>query len=411
MFDKNGKDLTAAIEGTHNGEDGTSNGTSDPASVTKAVEDLAKEPKKAVYCLACGIDCTRVRWHHARTSSATGAAAAKTKYDLCPTCFLGARHPKDHPPHEFVRLEDPNYNTIPDRDAPWLDSELILLLEGLEMFDENWNSISDYVGTRTREECVMKFLQLEIEDKYLEDEVETDPYAILNTGRLPFNQADNPVMTVVSFLAGMNAPSVTAAAAGRSIDEMIKTTRKQLNIGRTGQEFLDHSPKEPTKNEDAMDTDNAPSPHIESNDQTALSSKGRQNAPSLSSIALASAAARSASLASQEEREMTRLVGAAVNMTLQKLELKLAQFSEMENVLQAERQELERGKQQLFLDRLAFKKRVREVQESMRKMGVRGEGIGGIGEQKLGFLTVTGRAEEDARPLNAGDEGYRSYEI
>jgi SWI/SNF related-matrix-associated actin-dependent regulator of chromatin subfamily C len=41
-------------------------------------------------------------------------------------------------------------------------------------------------------------------------------------------------------------------------------------------------------------------------------------------------------------------------------------FNELESILQSERRELERARQQLFLDRLAFKRRVREVQEGLR---------------------------------------------
>ena len=54
------------------------------------------------------------------------------------------------------------------------------------------------------------------------------------------------------------------------------------------------------------------------------------------------------------------------NITLEKLEKKLQCFTEMESVLRTERQDLERGRQQLFLDRLAFKRRVRSVQEGFQ---------------------------------------------
>lgn len=165
-----------------------------------------------------------------------------------------------------------------------------------------------------------------------------------------------------------------------------------------------------------MDLDTASSPQPHDTNQVTLADE--QPAPShtyngVVNIAFATAAGRAASLASHEEREMTRLVGAAVNLTLQKLELKLAQFSEMEAVLQAERQELDRGKRQLFLDRLAFKKRMREVQEGLRKAAINGQ-VGGVGmgaEDKLGFMAVTGRAEEDIRPLGVGDEGFRGFEV
>lgn len=77
--------------------------------------------------------------------------------------------PSSHSASDFVKLEDSEYTVASDKDTPWSDSELVLLLEGLENFDDNWEQIANHVGTRTKEECVMKFLQLEIEDKYVED--------------------------------------------------------------------------------------------------------------------------------------------------------------------------------------------------------------------------------------------------
>jgi len=411
IFDRTGRNLTAVAEKQSNGEDSSANGTADPESVTKAVEEMAKEPKDTVYCLCCGLDCTRARWHNLRKRSAPGSKASKEKFDICPKCFQQGRYPKGQSPEDFVLEENPNYTNVPDRDAPWSDSELLLLLEALEMFDENWNSIADHVGTRTREECVLKFLQLDIEDNFLDDGAGSDPYVALNTGRLPISQHDNPVLSVVGFLAGMSGPNVTAALTDRSVKEMLRVQRQQLENGTSGKAFESQTKgKEAVKNEDSMEVDDSSSPQPTETNQVAVSQPERAGSVSYSTIAISASAVRAATLASHEEREMTRLVSAAVNSTLQKFELKLAQFSEMEAVLQAERQELERGRQQLFLDRLAFKKRVREVQNGLRKLGVT-QTLGDGGENKLGMFSVTGRAEEDARPLGAGDEGYRSIDV
>ena len=407
-FDKTSKDITPnSKEKQANGEESQANGDTSAQQDTKLVEELAREPKKAVYCYSCGVDCTHVRFHYAKTVPATSSAAAiNIKYDMCPNCFQEGRYPNGVFGVNFVKLDDSNYTSVPDRDAPWTDAELLLLLEGLEMFDENWNSISDHVGTRSREECVMKFLQLEIEDKYLDEgEEHGTTFRALNYGAVPFSQADNPVLSVVSFLAGMTSPEVAAAAAGRSVDEIKRSMRHRIENGATddgkGKE------KEIPKTEDAMDVDHAPDTQVATIDP----SSRHQSTTSIANIALATSAARASALASHEEREMTRLVSAAVNTTLQKFELKLSQFAEMEALLQAERQELERGREQLFLDRLAFKKRVTDVQEQLRKLGIRDqETLGGLGE-KLGFMSVTGRAEEDIRPLGVGDEGFKSFEM
>lgn len=37
------------------------------------------------------------------------------------------------------------------------------------MFKDDWNKIADHVGTRTHDECILRFLQLPVEDPYLEN--------------------------------------------------------------------------------------------------------------------------------------------------------------------------------------------------------------------------------------------------
>jgi SWI/SNF related-matrix-associated actin-dependent regulator of chromatin subfamily C len=36
------------------------------------------------------------------------------------------------------------------------------------MYKDDWNKVCEHVGTRTQDECILKFLQLPIEDPYLE---------------------------------------------------------------------------------------------------------------------------------------------------------------------------------------------------------------------------------------------------
>ena len=351
------------------------------------------------------------------------SAAAKVKYDLCPSCFQCARFPEGHNNLEFVKLEDQDYSAIPDRDAPWTDSELLLLLEGLELFDENWNSIADHVKTRTREECVVKFLQLEIDDKYLEGEPNGNPsFGALDRGRIPFSQSDNPVMSVIAFLASISDPSVAAAAAGRSVEEMKRVVRNRLENGMGGDPESQNKGKEAMKSEDSMDVDVevSESPQGTANNQISIAGdQGQHGTSNTPAIAFAASAARAAALVSNEEREMTRLVSSAVNTLLEKFELKLNQFSEMESILQAERRELERGRQQLFLDRLAFRKRVGEVQEAFKAASLTAGGEEGVpmaqdvgsGGEKLGFQRVIDKLKGNVQPLNDRDSNYRSHEI
>lgn len=419
IFDDKGKEITPVDEKEKqtNGDGATTNGTSSGAAATKAMEEAAKEPKKTFNCYSCGIDCTRCRFHYAKHDPSTASSTTpEVKYDLCPNCYFQARMPSSHRSSDFVKLEEPAYTTIPDRDAPWTDSETLLLLEGLENFDENWTAVSNHVGTRTREECVMKFLQLEIQDKYLEEEPDHGSGAVRAFGgRDPISQTENPVMSVVAYLAQMADPAVVAAATGRSVEAMSKELSAELEKGMGGNTQEKGKSKETVKSEDSMEVDD------QAEEAAPVSNGASRPTTSLATLGLASAGARAGALASHEEREMTRLVGAAVNLTLQKFELKLAQFAEMEEIVQAERRDLEKGRQQLFLDRMAFKKRMKDVEEAFRSASLKGpeEGmrmmqeavVAGSGK-KFSFQPANGNAVNGVGPLSAeGSSDYKSVEI
>ena len=387
-----------------NGDAPTTNGTSDTAP--KAIEDIVKPSISKVNCFSCGIDCTRVHYHNSQTDAA--ATASKIKYDLCPNCYAEGRMPSNHNQSLYVKIENPTYSSVPDRDAPWSDGETLRLLEAMERYDENWDEIADYVGTRTKEECVVKFLQFEIEDKYLDAEPIKPSTGISmlgsQQGHLPFSQADNPVMSVIGFLASLTEPSVTAAVANKTVEAMKQSLRNQLEKPTT-------SEKGKEKEGDAME--------IDVRETTTTTTTTTHSMSTLATIPLATIAARAGGLASHEEREMTRLVSGAVNATLEKFELKLKQFNEMEQILQAERRELERGRQQLYLDRLALKRRIADVQEGLRSAiatggeeGVRmASGIMYQGEtlnfqQDSGVSLGSGNVE----PLSANGQ-IKSYDV
>ena len=96
----------------------------------------------------------------------------------------------------------------------------------------------------------------------------------------------------------------------------------------------------------------------------------------------------------------------------------------MEALLQAERREVERMRQRLFLDRLAFRRRVRETERKMagmkinvvgvEKMGMvdessNGEGFGEDGmDGGAGFGRAVGGGVE---PYAEGMEGFMRHEI
>lgn len=91
------------------------------------------------------------------------------------------------------------------------DQFLYSFIEALEMYKDDWNKVSEHVGSRTQDECILHFLRLPIEDPYLEDsEASLGPLAYQP---IPFSQSGNPVMSTVAFLASVVDPRVASAAA------------------------------------------------------------------------------------------------------------------------------------------------------------------------------------------------------
>lgn len=50
----------------------------------------------------------------------------------------------------------------------WSDYETLLLLEALEIFSDDWMKVSKHVGTRSQDECIVRFLQLPLREPKLE---------------------------------------------------------------------------------------------------------------------------------------------------------------------------------------------------------------------------------------------------
>ncbi|XP_048058192.1 SWI/SNF complex subunit SMARCC1b isoform X1 [Megalobrama amblycephala] len=99
----------------------------------------------------------------------------------------------------------------------WTEQETLLLLEALEMYKDDWNKVSEHVGSRTQDDCILHFLRLPIEDPYLENsEASMGPLAYQP---VPFSQSGNPVMSTVAFLASVVDPRVASAAAKAALEE------------------------------------------------------------------------------------------------------------------------------------------------------------------------------------------------
>lgn len=120
----------------------------------------SRQIHKTYICHTCGNDAVGIRYHNLRSRDT----------NLCSRCFQEGHFSAHFQSSDFIRLEN-NVNTR----KQWSDQEVLLLLEGVEMYEDDWEKIVEHVGgSKSLEECVEKFLVLPIEDRYI-DEVVTAP--------------------------------------------------------------------------------------------------------------------------------------------------------------------------------------------------------------------------------------------
>ena len=253
--------------------------------------------------------------------------------------------------------------------SDWTDQELLLLLEGIEIYDEDWDMIAAHVGTRSREQCVLKFLQLPIEEPYMDAATEKAMVGGSVSGVTPFSHADNPVLSVVAFLAGVVDTKVAAKAAGRAVDELKARLKAEMN-----KEVM----------ADGEEEDGIPTTNLEK----------------AATIAVGASAAKAHLLADYTAIENARLLSQAIHMQLRKIETKLSQFDDLEAILEQERRELERARQEVYCERLALRREVEKTREAIRTA----QAIGGDRGVEVLDSLIGNTAEGDKLEIVAGSE-------
>ncbi|KAJ7613470.1 hypothetical protein FB45DRAFT_1111985, partial [Roridomyces roridus] len=225
-------------------------------------------------CDTCGADCTQLRYQSLKDE----------KFGLCSPCYLDGCFPSTMFSGDFVKLTSAGASAAPDDWAD--DQEVLLRLKGVkvEMYDGNGSCI-EYGGMRSAQRCIRKLLKLPIEDHYLATEASMGP--LQHSQHIPFEQANNPVVSVVAFLAGVE---------------------KTQDSGADGRVNLLRPPLSPTF-------------------------EGVRAAD----LALKSSAKAASALADAEDAQIRWTLASLIKLTLSKLEMKTTQFEELEDILEEER--------------------------------------------------------------------------
>lgn len=354
-------------------------------------------------CDTCGSDCTAVRYHSLKVKD----------FELCQPCYLDGRFPSTMFSGDFVKLSSVgssgNAHGSGNGDA-WTDQETLHLLEAVEMFDDDWFAIEAHVGTRSAQQCIRKFLELPIEDPYLSSEGEM---GALRYARVPFEQADNPVMSVVAFLAGVVGPGVAAEAAKTALHDLT-ADKEETKPAVEGREHTVSEKDDASKDgmdEDTANKSSAPADVPSSTAAPATDDMSVDGPPAKSTsdvphskvvraakLALGSSAKAASALADAEETQIRSTLAAVIKLTLTKLELKMSQFEELEDLLEEERRTLEAARVSLVNERVGLKRALDGVRAELTRHsnGTTSAGavVAAVGQTGLGSVGQGLRAAE-----------------
>ncbi|TKS88513.1 SWI/SNF complex subunit SMARCC1 BRG1-associated factor 155 [Collichthys lucidus] len=280
----------------------------------------------------------------------------------------------------------------------WTEQETLLLLEALEVYRDDWNKVSEHVGSRTQDECILHFLRLPIEDPYLEDS--SASLGPLAYQPVPFSQSENPVMSTVAFLASVVDPRVASSAAKAALEEFSRVQEESVD---KISELSNQPDKTVSMDPEKMETNSISHQATLLADGLKVEPSGakvegehvkRENAENIlgeerdgrgddderegrregdgddgrvmeldlvegsvataAAAALASAATKAKHLAAVEERKIKSLVALLVETQMKKLEIKLRHFEELETIMDREKEALEQQRQQLLSERQTF---------------------------------------------------------
>ncbi|KAI7900259.1 uncharacterized protein BX663DRAFT_518051 [Cokeromyces recurvatus] len=124
---------------------------------------------------------------------------------ICDDCYDANKLPEFTQKEDYKKRKEIELKKLPE---PWTEQEEMLLLEGLEMFPDDWNKVANHVATKTRDDCILHYLHLPVSDPRVDPEVK-------KLDLLDFNRKDdidNPIMSVVAFLASNVKPKVAASS-------------------------------------------------------------------------------------------------------------------------------------------------------------------------------------------------------
>ncbi|KMV66088.1 RSC chromatin remodeling complex subunit RSC8 [Encephalitozoon cuniculi EcunIII-L] len=155
--------------------------------------------------------------HLEKSSCSCGGRASFFTRSLvlrCAECIDNGVYPQESLKSDFFPATESLLRNM------WSRKEEFLLLEGINRFGDEWDSVSRHVQTKTKEQCIFHFLRLPT----LENTLSKGDFSI---GRL-FETADNPVMCLIVLICGIVHPRVASECARTAIKHINRCSQDMV---------------------------------------------------------------------------------------------------------------------------------------------------------------------------------------
>ncbi len=302
------EDIPINLELRHNIYDSTQD------AFTLRSEEANKNNKlagvKELYCSITGNDITETRYHN-----------LKNKQNISSRAFEDAQFPSTFKSADFVKLS--KIQTQSDSN-PWSDQEILLLLEAIEMYGDDWNSICGHVGSRTKEQCIVKFIQLPIEDRYLEKQLDKKSYPkyLKQLNILPAKKADK---------SGKQLAEISSSSVASNAHELLGQLLRSVDKNTV----------------DALKKD--------------------ADVTKVAKLAFGALIGNAEGRSQEEKNNEDRLISTIVELSLKKFELKMQQLDSIEKEVEQQKRTLALEKHNLLVDRLSLRKQAHNVRAKLLK--------------------------------------------
>jgi SWI/SNF related-matrix-associated actin-dependent regulator of chromatin subfamily C len=288
-----------------------------------ALDTFLKSENAIISCKSCQGECSST------LNSTAYYHNPAMKINLCSACFTTGKYSSEMASIDFIKIDPSSFpSSGSSSSSDWTEEELLKLLEAIEKYSDSgvnmaannvWDAIAESVG-KPREACLLQFLKLptgeQLQQLYPSDSSVLSSISSSSFLNFPFSQSENPVLSVLAFLAGHVHPRVAAVASQAALSELSKLE---------GQENVDMQ--------------------------------------AVAATSLACASVHAQNLAAVESNRIAYWRDLLIETQLKKLQLKIESLEELEKVVEEERKEIEKQRLQIFMERFHLRKMLLQAEQ------------------------------------------------